>query len=575
MKLVIVDGPLKGREVPLDESPVTLGRKTTADVSIPVDGLISRLHCRVERAGAGWQVVDLDSGNGTFVGGRSIEGSTPLPPGRLVRLGSTHFVLVDDEGDSEVRVSAFPQATEEAPADEPSAFGPASWQGVSLRELPTQVLVSEDPMGSVAGERDPVAAPQLPDGADAETVRRLHAHLKTVRSVARAFAGKPEPLEMLNAVVHELLEVVPAQRAFVLEVGEDGAPKQALAALTRSGSVPEEVAISRTILRKCVRERMAVLVADAQTDARLAGVDSIRASALRSAIAVPLLDGGRVAALIYLDTRAAITLTEDDLELVTAVGNQATLALANGRLYQQLRQAYEDLERAHETMVQSEKLSIIGTLAASIAHDIGNVLTPISGVAKIMMRKQDIDPQLKAAFGRQMQRLKALTQQLLSFSRPGLPDLAPIDLNAQVEDSVSLVRTELRHDEVEILTRLDERLPPVLAEPNRLDQVLVNLCINAGHAMGEEGGRLVLRTFAEGAFVCIEVTDTGCGIPEERLAAIFEPFFTTKGKQGTGLGLFSCKRIVEEEHGGALTVRSVVGQGTTFRIALPGQATSS
>ena len=111
--------------------------------------------------------------------------------------------------------------------------------------------------------------------------------------------------------------------------------------------------------------------------------------------------------------------------------------------------------------------------------------------------------------------------------------------------------------------------PPVPAEPNRLDQVLVNLCINASHAMGEEGGKLLVRTFLDDRQACIEVEDSGCGIPEDRLRAIFEPFFTTKGKQGTGLGLFSCKRIVEEEHGGELSVWSVLGEGTSFRISLP------
>ena len=124
MKLVIVDGPLKGREYPLDRAEVTLGRKTAADVSVPVDGLVSRLHCRLsEREDGSWQVEDLGSGNGTFVGGRCIEEPTTLPPGRLVRMGNTHFVLVDDRGDSAVRVSAFPGQTVEDPEDEPSIFG--------------------------------------------------------------------------------------------------------------------------------------------------------------------------------------------------------------------------------------------------------------------------------------------------------------------------------------------------------------------------------------------------------------------------------------------------------------------
>jgi len=163
-----------------------------------------------------------------------------------------------------------------------------------------------------------------------------------------------------------------------------------------------------------------------------------------------------------------------------------------------------------------------------------------------------------------------MTQQLLSFSRQRPPEMAPSNLNQGVEESVSLVRTEARHSGVEILTELDPEPPPATANLNRLDQVFINLMINAFHAMEQTGGgELVVRSFADGENCCVSITDTGPGIPDGILQKIFEPFFSTKGEGGTGLGLHSCRSIVEGEHKGKLEVATEVGKGTTFTIRLP------
>jgi signal transduction histidine kinase/pSer/pThr/pTyr-binding forkhead associated (FHA) protein len=582
VKLVVLDGPLRGTAHDLDKSSHILGRKSEADLCLKGDGLISRFHCQLTAEDDGtWRLEDLGSGNGTFVGEEQVDEPRPLEPGEVLKVGGTHVAFVDDSVSAERALAGFERSSggrlgTAAIADERKAHRrEKTWTRSHQKAETTDVrVVEEEASGTrilIDGTYDPRDARALPEGHDAETLDRLRTRLSVFQDVAEAIAGKLRRRQLYEAVLEAVLKVVDAQRGFVLEVDEKA--KKLRGVVVRAEGRADELVLSRTLLGKAVGERVALLVHDAQTDESLSAVDSIVRSAIRSAMAVPLIDQDEVVALIYLDTTRIGAFTQEDLELVSSVANQAALAVANARLYGQLRRAYEELESAHDSMLQNEKLSIIGTLAASIAHDIGNVLTPISGISKIVMRNPEIDERLKGAFDRQMQRLKALTRQLLSFSKPKPPELVPVEVNAQVEDSLNLVRTELRHDSVEVDLELAEDLPRVAAEASRLDQVFINLAINATHAMEKGGGgRLTVRTRREGDEVLVEFADTGCGIPEDRLKVIFEPFFTTKGSKGTGMGLFSCKRIVEEEHGGRLEVRSKLDEGTTFTIRLPALA---
>lgn len=563
MKLVVLDGPQRGSVTELSNAAYIVGRKREADVCLKGDGLISRYHCQLTREDDGWRVEDLGSGNGTFLDGEPVDEASPVEPGMLLRVGGTRLAVVEDDDSPE-------EILRRADAALPSGRRGGTWTREPMTGEGPQVRVVEEGQRHIAIDQtfDPRDARSLPEGLDEQTMHALRTRLSVFQDVAEAVAGKLDRRQLFEAVLDAILSVVDAQRGFVLAVDEHAKKLRSL--VVRTTGRESELVLSRTLLGKAVRERMALLVHDAQSDENLSVADSIKISDIRSAIAVPLIDQDRVAALIYLDTSRIGSFTTQDLQLVSAVANQAALAVQNARLYSELRKAYEELENAQDSMIQNEKLSIIGTLAASIAHDIGNVLTPISGISKIVMRNPEIDDKLKVAFERQMQRLKALTQQLLSFSKPTPPELVPTDVNAQVEDSLKLVQTELRHEEVRIVTEFGEDLPKVGADSGRLDQVLINLAINAAHAMEKDGGgTLTVRTRAKGGDVLIEIADTGCGIPPEKLRVIFEPFFSTKGKKGTGLGLFSAKRIVEEEHRGRLEVASTVGEGTTFTLRLP------
>ncbi len=236
-------------------------------------------------------------------------------------------------------------------------------------------------------------------------------------------------------------------------------------------------------------------------------------------------------------------------------------------------------------LLQSQKMEAIGTLAGGIAHDFNNILAIIQMQAGLIKCSADVSSE-QAALANDItitvDRAASLARQLLLFSRRQLMQLRELDLNQAVSNMTKLLGRTLGET---IEVRLNRAAEPMLirADPSMMDQVLLNLAVNARDAMSN-GGRLVIEITAvefdelagfhshrahPGSFVCLIVSDNGCGIPAEILPKIFEPFFTTKGiGNGTGLGLATAFGIVEQ-HRGWIDVTSEVGRGTTFRVYLP------
>ncbi len=221
--------------------------------------------------------------------------------------------------------------------------------------------------------------------------------------------------------------------------------------------------------------------------------------------------------------------------------------------------------------VQSEKLAEVGRLSAGIAHEVNNPLAVISYAAQLLLREEELPEFQKDLVERidsEVDRLKALTGGLLSFSRAQEMRKRATDLNEVLRDVLRLVRYELNRNSI----RLEEdygELPYVHADPNKLKQVFINLIMNATQAMGESGTLRISTSQVNGQEVEAAISDTGPGIPASIQANIFDPFFSTKKEgEGTGLGLYICRNIITE-HEGRMTLDSAEGQGTTFRIVLP------
>jgi two-component system NtrC family sensor kinase len=227
--------------------------------------------------------------------------------------------------------------------------------------------------------------------------------------------------------------------------------------------------------------------------------------------------------------------------------------------------------RLDEQVFQNEKLTSLGLLAAGVAHEVNTPLAVISNYIQMLAKQLPIgDPrhQLIDKVVKQTFRASEIVNNLLNFSRTGATEFTEVDLNAVVDEVLSLVAHPFRTAQVQVTRNLQQQLPFVLGSNNKLQQVFLNLFLNARDAM-PSGGVVEIRTASFNGSVEVEIKDTGAGIPRENLNRIFDPFFTTKASgRGTGLGLSVSYGIVKE-HAGKLDVRSTPGKGTSFRLEFP------
>ena len=248
-----------------------------------------------------------------------------------------------------------------------------------------------------------------------------------------------------------------------------------------------------------------------------------------------------------------------------------------------LREDITERKQLEAQLLQAQKMEVLGALAGGISHDFNNLLAIISGFGEMALAQAADDEKLSRylrEIGEATGRASALVRQILSFSRKHEDGVRPLNLNQLVEDLVRMLRETFPRD-IEFVVEPGAKLPAVCADANQLQQVVMNLCVNARDAM-PGGGRLLLRTGLQsgaelgrlgadvhGKYVSLEVTDTGSGMTPEVMARIFEPFYTTKDKnRGTGLGLAVVVGIISK-HGGLIDVRSEPGRGTTFLVHLP------
>ena len=336
--------------------------------------------------------------------------------------------------------------------------------------------------------------------------------------------------------------------------------------------------------------------------------------ATNSAICWPLKIDGRIIGAVSANRPGSMTpFTEDDVERGAALLDMVSLVLANMQLhidqkrrFEELRQMNQKLEEAHNQLLQSEKMASIGQLAAGVAHEINNPIGYVySNLGTLEKYVQDtfsmidlyeqaegaisddtVRARLKAArekldigflkedLGALMSeskdgitRVKKIVQNLKDFSHVDSSDEWHFaDLYKGLDSTLNIVHNEIKY-KANVVREYGD-LPEVECLPSQLNQVFMNLLVNAAHAI-EERGTITVRTGRQGDEVWVEVADTGKGIAPEHLKKIFDPFFTTKpvGK-GTGLGLSLSYGIVQKHHG-RIEVQSEVGKGTTFRVWLP------
>jgi len=267
---------------------------------------------------------------------------------------------------------------------------------------------------------------------------------------------------------------------------------------------------------------------------------------------------------------------EVPVEMTAAIIYEDGREAATAAIFSDLREKFavqKKLEKAESQLFQSEKLASLGRLAAGVAHEINNPLTSILLYGNLMKEKLEADHPLAKHLSyvlEDAERCKEIVKNLLAYSRQTRPSKDFFYLNNLVGESLRLIRDQKLFMNVDVVKDLDACQILVNADKNQLCQVLINLIINAFDAMGGHG-TLTLKTFRDRktGMACIEITDTGTGIPPENLAKVFDPFFTTKelGK-GTGLGLSMAYGIMEENHG-RISIKNTGPGGTTILLELP------
>ena len=298
----------------------------------------------------------------------------------------------------------------------------------------------------------------------------------------------------------------------------------------------------------------------------------------RSMLGVPLVIKERTAGFVLLgDSLHERSFTHREVNLAQALVLQAANALENARLFRELERSLDELHRTQSKLVQTARLSAMGELAAAVAHQISNPLTTILGDSELLLRAMPEDsPDIEAiaAIHRSGQRAHEVVRRLLTMARQQTSDegLGPIDVNETIRNTLMLVRGHIQQGGVQVRLSLEEDLPPVTAPHGQLEDVWLNLLLNARDAVtnapAPEIGIASRRVPSE-QVIEVTVWDTGVGIPAELLHEIFEPFFTTKPPgEGTGLGLHICRQVVDK-CGGQVQVNSVEGEGTRFMIRLP------
>jgi signal transduction histidine kinase len=238
----------------------------------------------------------------------------------------------------------------------------------------------------------------------------------------------------------------------------------------------------------------------------------------------------------------------------------------------ELEQAYEKLRGAQQQLVRSKQLAAIGEMAAIVAHEIRNPLSTIGGFARLLQRHPSDAERVKRnsrIIREEVERLERILEDLLELSRPEELKIEECDVGGLVCDVAEMARSDPKATQIEIRTDVEDDVPRVPADPALVREVMVNLIRNGLEAM-HAGGTLTLRARRTENGAAIDVSDTGEGIPPERLDTIFEAFVTTK-PTGTGLGLARSRKIIEQ-HGAKLTVESQPGVGSTFSIFFPKDA---
>jgi PAS domain S-box-containing protein len=390
----------------------------------------------------------------------------------------------------------------------------------------------------------------------------LQERLAAIQTLGRKLVLRRDSEQIAQAVVDAAEDLLAYQYCglWLIDRRREQLVRQA-ATRAAKGSAVESISLegANGITVAVVRQGRPIYVPDVRQDGRY--IDGKAGN--RSELCVPLTVQGRTIGVLNAESPQVDGFDAQDQQLLATLADQAALALENADLYEKQRQAQEHL-------IQSEKLTALGRLAASLAHEINNPLQALSSGLRLLKRAalaEEKRQQYIDVASREVDRLIGIVERMLGFYRPSADRSRPTDLHDLLNEILALAAKKIEHSRVTVERQWADDVPRIHAVANRLKQVFLNLILNALAAM-PDGGTLTISTFVQDENrVAVRFTDTGCGIEPQHIDRIFEPFYTTK-INGTGLGLSISYSIIEQ-HGGKIAVESEPGEGATFTVTLP------
>jgi signal transduction histidine kinase/CheY-like chemotaxis protein len=404
---------------------------------------------------------------------------------------------------------------------------------------------------------------------------RFRLRLTALNRATQAMIATLDPEQVLKLAMAEARTMLDAEvtAIFLLDPASDelrlAASAGASATLPIGTRAPEDAGIIGWV----VQNAQPATVSDVQNDPRCSGdrVCTLAGPDTHALLVVPLTYRGTVIGAIAAANKMGGGFDAHDQELLNTLSGSTAIAIENARLYQAERELRRLVEQSQMQLVQTEKLAATGRLAASLAHEINNPLQAIHNSLQLMLsfqlEAQEQQEYLQIA-DEEIERLMNLVASILEFARPPQREMRATNLNDVVERVLALAGKYLQHRRVAVKRALAPHLPSVVVASDELEQVFINLVLNAVDAMPEGGTLRVASCQGEDGRLAVAFSDTGHGIDPEDIERVFEPFFSTR-EDGTGLGLTVSHNVVER-HGGEITVESALGQGTTFTVWLPG-----
>ncbi len=547
--LFVIRGNDQGSRFELEGESIGLGRDAANAIQIH-DTEVSRQHAEFRRVDGGYELIDLNSSNGTYVNSRRIH-HYRLSSGDHVQAGSTLMLYTGPPDDS---------------AEDLDQIDIASPQQTGDKSQIIHSVTQEEGSRIFALETD------LPQNS---WLARARSNLQVMYRTALAVSHTLDIDQLLHRIMELIFGWVEADRGCVMLIDPDTKKLVPQVRHTRGGARSDDrITISKTILDYVTERAEGVLTSDAREDDRWNPAASILKAGVREAICVPMQGRYDMVGVIYIDTSVTPRemlehgtvnkFNEDHLKLMVAIAHQAALAVEDTRYY--------------SAMVQAERLAAVGQTIATLSHHIKNILQGIRGGSYLIemglaQHDESIVSKGWKIVEKNQNKISALVMDMLTFSKEREPDVRPANLNEVVGDVMELMHSRAEEQEVCLEWRPAEAVPLLVFDPEGLHRAVLNVVTNAIDATAENdaGNRrveVVSSYSAEEAKAWIAVTDNGSGITPEQMSTLFSPFISHKKGRGTGLGLPVSQKILNE-HGGRILVESEPGQGSRFVLELP------